>query len=297
MSIRNQLANRPLVTVGMPVFNGGDFLEQAIESLLLQSFHDFELIISDNASNDRTQEICQRYAAKDPRVSYVRQASNIGAEENFLFVLNAARSPFFMWAAADDIRCSEFVEKNCEFLLMHDDFVASTMPTRFVGGQFDPRKMGDRPLDSDSSAERVVGFFSGWHANGLFYSLFRVDALRSCVWIGASFLGADWAVILHLARRGKLNRLTSGWVELGRHGVSNSGLIYRRYRHSWLDLLFPFLKMTKAAMVIAAGLSLEVKIKIFYYCLKMNLWALLNQLIGAMYRYYKLTASRFGLIA
>jgi len=284
--------NLPLVSIGMPVYNGADVLEQAIESVLSQTFHDFELIISDNASSDRTEEICRRYAAEDSRVCYVRQPRNIGAEQNFVFVMESARTPFFMWAAADDIRCPEFVEKNYEFLLTHGDFVASTMPTRFAGGGFDSQKMGDRPLDSDSPAKRVADFFSGWHANGLFYSLFRIDVLRSCPWLGASFLGADWVVVLYLASRGKLNRLNCGWVELGRHGVSNSGAIYRRYRHSWLDLFFPFRAMAKAAWAISSDFAPGFRVRILCSCLKMNCWALSNQLNGALYRHYRLLIGR-----
>lgn len=289
---KTERLNLPFVSIGMPVYNGADVIEQAIESVLSQSFRDFELIISDNASTDRTEEICRRYAAEDPRVCYVRQPQNIGAEKNFLFVIESARATFFMWAAADDIRCPEFVEKNYEFLLAHGDFVASTMPTRFAGGHFDPRKIGDRPLDSDSPAERVADFFSGWHANGLFYSLFRIEVLRSCPWLGVSFLGADWAVVLYLASRGKLGRLTCGWVELGRHGVSNSGTIYRRYRHSWIDLVFPFRAMTKVAWVISSDFPPRTRIGILNSCLKMNCWAMINQMIGALYCHYKLLIGR-----
>lgn len=284
----------PLVSIGMPVYNGATTLEQAIESILTQTFHDFELIISDNASSDSTEEICRRYVAADPRVSYVRQPQNIGAENNFLFVMESASAPFFMWAAADDVRCPEYVEKNYEFLVIREDFVASTMPTRFAGGVFDPNKMGDRSLDNESPAKRVVDFFSGWHANGLFYSLFRINVLRSCPWLGASFLGADWVIVLYLATRGKLNRLNYGWVELGRHGVSNSGVIYRRYRYSWFDFVFPFRAMAKAAWILSSDFSLVIRGRILYSCLKMNCWALSDQLIGALYRHYKFLTARFS---
>ncbi len=90
------------ITIGMPVYNGAQYIREALDSLLAQTFTDFELIISDNASTDATQSICEEYARREPRVHYVRQAENKGALANFQFVLGQARGEHFMWAAADD---------------------------------------------------------------------------------------------------------------------------------------------------------------------------------------------------
>lgn len=95
--------NLPKVSIGLPVYNGAQYLVAAIESILVQTFGDFELIISDNASTDGTAVICQRFAAQDARILYVRQPLNCGASANFDFVLKAAKAPLFMWFAADDL--------------------------------------------------------------------------------------------------------------------------------------------------------------------------------------------------
>ena len=100
----------PQVSIGMPVYNGEPFIQEALDSLLAQSFSDFELIISDNASTDATQAICQEYAAMDARVYYVRQPENRGAMTNFKFVLDEAAGEYFMWAAADDVWDLEWIE-------------------------------------------------------------------------------------------------------------------------------------------------------------------------------------------
>ncbi len=86
----------------MPVYNGQRYLREAIDSLLAQTFTDFELIISDNASTDDTETICREYAERDPRICFVRQRENRGAMANFLFVLTKGVGKYFMWAAADD---------------------------------------------------------------------------------------------------------------------------------------------------------------------------------------------------
>ena len=92
----------PAVSIGMPVYNGAKYICDALDSLLAQTFTDFELIISDNASTDATEQICREYSVQDQRIRYVRQSINLGAMPNFEYVLNLARGECFMWAAHDD---------------------------------------------------------------------------------------------------------------------------------------------------------------------------------------------------
>jgi glycosyltransferase involved in cell wall biosynthesis len=93
----------PKVSIGLPVFNGERYLRQALDSLLGQYFQDFELIISDNASTDRTAEICRAFAANDRRIRYYRNESNIGSAPNYRRVFELARGEFFKWCSYDDL--------------------------------------------------------------------------------------------------------------------------------------------------------------------------------------------------
>jgi len=93
----------PLVSIGMPVYNGEEYIEEAVKSLLRQSFLDTEIIISDNASTDGTVDICKRLANEDRRIRLICQNENSGVIANFAHVLDRARGTYFMWAAADDI--------------------------------------------------------------------------------------------------------------------------------------------------------------------------------------------------
>ena len=106
----------PKISIGLPVFNGGQFLEQAINSILSQTFTDFELIISDNASTDRTSEICRQYQAKDSRICYRRNETNIGAGKNFNLTFQVSRGKYFCWAGHDDFYATQFLEKCVEVL-------------------------------------------------------------------------------------------------------------------------------------------------------------------------------------
>ena len=282
----------PLVSIGLPVFNGESSLRLAIDSLLDQTFGDFELVISDNASSDRTESLCRTYAKKDNRIRYFRQDVNLGAEANYSFVLERSVGKYFMWAAADDVRSPDFIELNLKFLENNTDYVCSISPVRFEGRGFDEKQMGDRSLDDNQFDLRLRKFFGPWHANGAFYSLMRSEVIKKCEWVGARFLGVDWVIVLYLARQGKLNRLTRGWLELGQKGVSNSGGIFRCYRSNLLDLALPFWRMSQEALDLSIDAPFTSRIIIFWECLVMNVWALKLQMIGWLYGLYKLIKAK-----
>ena len=102
---------RPRVTIGIAVYNGAKYLDQAIQSVLAQTFTDFELIISDNASTDSTEDVCREYAARDPRVRYTRSARDLGPAENYNRCFRAARGEYFKWHAHDDVCLPTFLER------------------------------------------------------------------------------------------------------------------------------------------------------------------------------------------
>jgi len=103
--------DKPCVSIGMPVFNGEKYIEAALDSILAQTYTDFELIISDNASTDRTQQICRAYAAMDSRIRYYRNERNLGAPRNFNRVFELSRGKYFKWAAYDDVLAPEYLQK------------------------------------------------------------------------------------------------------------------------------------------------------------------------------------------
>lgn len=192
--------SRPVVSIGMPVYNGERFIREALDSLLAQTFTDFELIISDNASTDATESICRNYAERDSRIRYIQQRENFGALPNFQFVLNEARGEYFMWAACDDKWDRNWVVSLRNALetygvgaafgkLMHIDEKSMPLKHPANGRTFE---------FSGSSLRRRVKYFIEFERFGKanpIYSLFRRSELRGLEMVAYS---VDFHIIFNL---------------------------------------------------------------------------------------------------
>jgi len=128
------VAQRPArVGIGLAVRNGETTLKQTVQSILKQTYGDFRLIVSDNASTDGTEEICRSVAAHDERVLYLRQAGNLGPAANFNAAEQAAGGELFKWAAADDLYEPTYLEACVHALDEDPDAVLAYPRTRIIG--------------------------------------------------------------------------------------------------------------------------------------------------------------------
>ena len=134
----------------MPVYNGERYLEITLDSILAQTFTDFELVISDNGSTDRTQQICESYAARDDRVKYHRNPQNIGIAPNFNRVFHLCTGEYFKWTDYDDILAPEFLEKCVQGLDQHPRAACCYPKTRLIDERGEKIKDFDPPKDASS---------------------------------------------------------------------------------------------------------------------------------------------------
>src|SRR6185369_11322776 len=151
------VSRTPLVTIGFPVYNGGEQFEAALAAIRAQTWRNLDILISDNASTDQTEAICRRAAAEDERIRYVRQAENIGAFGNFNFVRRERRGEFFAWAAHDDLHDAMYFEKTANALISNDRAVLAHSYTRIEcadGTSFDDCSY-DGGIRSDDPVERL----------------------------------------------------------------------------------------------------------------------------------------------
>ena len=188
----------------MPAYNSAEHIAQAIESLMSQTFGDIEIIVSDNASTDATQEIVQRFVAKDKRVRYVRQETNIGANGNYTFVANAARGEYCKWVSSSDWCAPTFLEK-CLQLLDSDSRAVLAVPrTRLFEGDISNWRDydGDFEILDDSPTERMIRLASSLRLNNAFNGLVRTASLHRTRMV-EPYIGADIVLMGHLAMLGK----------------------------------------------------------------------------------------------
>lgn len=173
---------RPSVTVGLPVFNGERFVARAIESYLRQNYTSFEIVISDNASTDATEEICRAYARQDDRIRYYRNPSNFGAAKNFNRVVELARGRYFKWAAHDDWCAPSFLRR-CVDELERDPAAILCFTAMGVcddsGSIFRTYQNVITDMTSTSPQQRLHGvLWSLRDPTAPIFGLIRTDALR-----------------------------------------------------------------------------------------------------------------------
>jgi glycosyltransferase involved in cell wall biosynthesis len=198
----------PRVTIGLPVYNGDKCLRQAVDSILLQDYTDFELIISDNNSDDGTEVICREYAAKDARIHYSRLAVNRGAAPNFRAVFDQARGAYFRWACYDDV-CLPGLLRRCV-----QELDAAPPSVVLVAPRVGLIDENGRELPTPESLERIDTRHRRPYARladvlrrvqwaSAQYGLFRTEALRRTRLID-SFYAADYVLLAELALLGEI---------------------------------------------------------------------------------------------
>ncbi|MDE2261224.1 MAG: glycosyltransferase family 2 protein [Gammaproteobacteria bacterium] len=212
-------AEVPLVSVGIPVFNGEAFLEDAIRSALSQTLEDLELILCDNASTDRTAEICRDYEAREPRVRYFRNPRNLGAAANYNLAFSHARGRYFKWLAHDDRMLPLFLAKTSRVLEERPDVVLCNTVISYIDsggaqlGLYDTRLSG---ADAFPPSGRFAWMVLRSHTCVDFFGLIRRQTLRHSL-LHSSFHGADRALLAQLALRGRMVQLPAPLLAIREH--------------------------------------------------------------------------------
>lgn len=170
----------PEVSIGMPVYNGARFLRATLDNLLTQTFPDFELIISDNASTDETETICLAYAEKDRRIRYIRQPENMGATFNWNYVAQVAAGRFLKWSSSNDLCDPTLIEK-CVAALRADTNAVLAYPRTILmddNGVQQGKYEKDLEILEPTPSERFGRVATGMALNNAMCGLIRLDVLR-----------------------------------------------------------------------------------------------------------------------
>jgi len=199
----------PLVSIGMPLYNEERYLRQTLDSLISQDYANFEIIISDNGSVDGTSNICQEYAAKDQRVHYYRNETNIGAAVNFQRVFELAQGDYFVWVAGHDLwhrtflsRCLEILSQDASIVLCYPQALWINTDGQPLG--LIPSSVETRGLDRISRLNVVL-----WGLGYCYpvYGLISSQALRK-VSLGLQVIATDAIILAELSLLGAFAHIT-----------------------------------------------------------------------------------------
>ncbi len=268
----------PRLGIGIPVYNGENYLEETINSLLAQTFQDFEIFISDNASNDTTEEICRRFADNDPRFHYHRYENNRGATWNFNNVFKLSRNEFFKWAPHDDLYDPKFVEKCIEVLDGDNGVVLCYTKTTIIDENGKSVKKFETNLRVDNEKPHVR--FHDLLVDYMVYELYgvvRSIALRKTPLFGG-FGHDDGVLLAHLGLLGRYHEIQE-YLYYNREHAQKSWNFYKTYREYtvWLDptkagkILLPRWRMGYEYVKAIASVELQWREKLLCY-LQMSFW-------------------------
>ena len=198
------MRSAPRLSIGLPVYNGEGLLSEAIEALLGQSFQNFELIISDNASTDGTESICRHYSERDSRVRYIRQPHDIGMVPNHNFLARRAAGEYFKWASHDDLYARDYLRSCVGVLDEHPEAALAHAWCVLISEDREPIQFFKYP--TATSLPRAPDRFRSLLFDGPYdwtYAVFRTEILRKTALHG-TYHFADRTLMAEFALHGKL---------------------------------------------------------------------------------------------
>lgn len=236
---------KPIISIGIPVFNGERFLSTVIDSLLQQTYTNIEILISDNCSNDSTKFICEKYQILDKRIKYYVQDENIGMFPNFNFVFEKASGEYFMWAAADDKWDKQFIEQAVDVLENNPECVSvlSHFEIFDIASGVIIEKITPSSIASNIPSLRITRVLEELHPN-LIYGLHRKSSI-----VDNKFETIDWSDVLFVSRLVSKGKYYIIPKVLYRIGINGSKRIPYSITGKWLNLFkfyFEYLKLLKA---------------------------------------------------
>lgn len=209
----------PRVSIGIPVWNGENYLAEAIQSVLDQTFDEFELVVCDNASTDRTRDILADFAARDRRVRVLANPRNLGAAANYNRVFSESRGTYFKWLAHDDRMHPQYLEKAVAVLDARPEVVLVNSLVEYIDGAGRPIGIYDSGLalaDHPSAVRRFASLVLRSHSCVDFFGLLRRRAMSGSL-LHAPFHGADRAFLAQMALRGRFAQIAEPLVQMREH--------------------------------------------------------------------------------
>ncbi len=234
------MINNVDLTIGLPVYNEEDKINEVLEDIFSQEYKKFKLIISDNASDDKTYEICEKWLKKEKNIELIKQEKKLNINENFYFIYSKVNTKYFMWIAADDKRSKDYIKKNVEFLNNNQNYTASSSENSIEMSNKDIKKVSFS-IDG-SKSQRYTKFLENcFYSHGIFYSIFRYTDLTGTEKY-LNYMAWDWIVNLTILKNGNFKRIKEGSFFSSYGGTSTKKEYIYSNKINKIDKILPFFK-------------------------------------------------------
>jgi hypothetical protein len=223
------------VSLAMPIYNGEQYVEETIRSILAQDCTDFELIITDNASTDRTEEICRAFAVRDSRIRYVRNERNLGASANYNLGLSLATGEFFKWCACDDLISANCIGALVNALEQDPEAIGAFPKTECIDESGAVIPLVGKPLPDKTGLTPAQRFMRGVHEGGTMFEifgLFRRDMLHKTM-LHLPYYGSDRALLAEVALLGEFVRVPTATFFNREHRARSINIADKLSRARW----------------------------------------------------------------
>lgn len=248
----------PVVSIGLPVYNGERFVSEAIQCVLDQTFSDWELLICDNASTDSTVEICRQFAARDSRIRIHQNARNMGVCFNYSEVFRLSRGRYFKWMAHDDLFDPQFIEACVQELEKDEGVVLAFTKMCYVdaGGRLLRRQISELSVSGATVECRAKQFLASASQSTDFlwlaYGVVRREVLEQCGSMGL-YAGSDHVMLFRIALRGRIKQLEDEMFFRREHSEASTckrgSTVRERAKFAYADdnrrLVLPWCRMLK----------------------------------------------------
>ncbi len=284
----NKKLSETNISIGLGVYNEERFISRMIKSIINQTHKNFELLISDDCSTDRTYKICQQFALQDKRIKLHLQKKNIGVVKNLSYLLKNSQFEYFIYLAGDDFISENYLEDNLKKLLENpysacsagchvwedQDIISSKISFELNGNLF----------------QRLNKFLSNsFNATAMNYAVYRKKIMEDCPELEKKFLGHDWKIMCNAIKHGTFLRSDKSLIVLGRGGISSAPEFMKSEENNSIEKFFPLFEFSKYffnTFIFNSNLKLFEKKILIFKIIKLNLHLSIMKIIN-IFRYKK----------
>ena len=225
------------ITIGLPIYNEISNINNVLKNIFSQNLSNFDLIISDNCSNDGTYEVCKKWAKKRVQIRLYRQKKHIMRGHNFLFVYKKCKTKYFTWMAADDSRSVNFLKENVKFLEKNSKFIASCSPCIIADRNGNKKKI-KYDLIGENNAKIIKFLNNSFYCHGMIYSVFRYQKFSKLVEVNRyiHYFMWDWMFNIYLVTNGNFKSINKGYLKYSYGGQSSKKEYIRQYSKNFIEL-------------------------------------------------------------